>query len=143
MGCVAYTIGDREKWHIRSRDRLSKRVLLVARIPLPDGKRLRNECGDKVSLPIQELRVYLDANRRRGAGCFVPTVCDLDIRRVGVRSRALDAQEIGFGGGRCGVVRSEEHTSELQSLMRISYAVFCLKKKIRKLSYQMRHNTLK
>src|SRR3546814_9318574 len=27
------------------------------------------------------------------------------------------------------VVRSEEHTSELQSLMRISYAVFCLKKK--------------
>src|SRR3546814_16804349 len=29
-----------------------------------------------------------------------------------------------------GVSRSEEHTSELQSLMRISYAVFCLKKKI-------------
>src|SRR3546814_3463236 len=28
-----------------------------------------------------------------------------------------------------GSVRSEEHTSELQSLMRISYAVFCLKKK--------------
>src|SRR3546814_4924808 len=31
------------------------------------------------------------------------------------------------GLSRCG--RSEEHTSELQSLMRISYAVFCLKKK--------------
>src|SRR3546814_2859037 len=30
-------------------------------------------------------------------------------------------------------VRSEEHTSELQSLMRISYAVFCLKKKTKKL----------
>src|SRR3546814_1758092 len=29
----------------------------------------------------------------------------------------------------CSGVRSEEHTSELQSLMRISYAVFCLKKK--------------
>src|SRR3546814_2216127 len=28
-----------------------------------------------------------------------------------------------------GMLRSEEHTSELQSLMRISYAVFCLKKK--------------
>src|SRR3546814_3597716 len=28
-----------------------------------------------------------------------------------------------------GLIRSEEHTSELQSLMRISYAVFCLKKK--------------
>src|SRR3546814_2087452 len=31
--------------------------------------------------------------------------------------------------GRDHLVRSEEHTSELQSLMRISYAVFCLKKK--------------
>src|SRR3546814_6850927 len=30
--------------------------------------------------------------------------------------------------------RSEEHTSELQSLMRISYAVFCLKKKIQKIN---------
>src|SRR3546814_7131241 len=32
-------------------------------------------------------------------------------------------------------IRSEEHTSELQSLMRISYAVFCLKKKHHKLYY--------
>src|SRR3546814_1321198 len=31
--------------------------------------------------------------------------------------------------GRLEALRSEEHTSELQSLMRISYAVFCLKKK--------------
>src|SRR3546814_5593596 len=34
--------------------------------------------------------------------------------------------------GRHWGIRSEEHTSELQSLMRISYAVFCLKKKIHK-----------
>src|SRR3546814_7842269 len=32
-------------------------------------------------------------------------------------------------GKRADYIRSEEHTSELQSLMRISYAVFCLKKK--------------
>src|SRR3546814_7830614 len=32
--------------------------------------------------------------------------------------------------------RSEEHTSELQSLMRISYAVFCLKKKKKNKKYQ-------
>src|SRR3546814_2004180 len=32
---------------------------------------------------------------------------------------------------RVDAIRSEEHTSELQSLMRISYAVFCLKKKTR------------
>src|SRR3546814_6350932 len=37
--------------------------------------------------------------------------------------------------------RSEEHTSELQSLMRISYAVFCLKKKNKKKTY--RRNTEK
>src|SRR3546814_1928470 len=35
-----------------------------------------------------------------------------------------------------GVMRSEEHTSELQSLMRSSYAVFCLKKKISQLTPQ-------
>src|SRR3546814_1604476 len=52
---------------------------------------------------------------------------------------------LGIGGGLHGamtgrqleaieqvLVRSEEHTSELQSLMRISYAVFCLKKKKKK-----------
>src|SRR3546814_3157861 len=39
---------------------------------------------------------------------------DLDVRRDSARTPS----------------RSEEHTSELQSLMRISYAVFCLKKKI-------------
>src|SRR3546814_3159598 len=36
---------------------------------------------------------------------------------------------IAAGRGRRRIPRSEEHTSELQSLMRISYAVFCLKKK--------------
>src|SRR3546814_6045555 len=37
------------------------------------------------------------------------------------------------------LVRSEEHTSELQSLMRISYAVFCLKKKNRNKIENRRH----
>src|SRR3546814_2032624 len=40
--------------------------------------------------------------------------------------------------------RSEEHTSELQSLMRISYAVFCLKKKTNKRNHKIKgttHNT--
>src|SRR3546814_5006420 len=36
--------------------------------------------------------------------------------------------------------RSEEHTSELQSLMRISYAVFCLKKKIKTIPYSQSTN---
>src|SRR3546814_5899577 len=38
------------------------------------------------------------------------------------------------------LLRSEEHTSELQSLMRISYAVFCLKKKIDTPRPQERHS---
>src|SRR3546814_5464552 len=41
--------------------------------------------------------------------------------------KALDEYAAKDKGSR--VIRSEEHTSELQSLMRISYAVFCLKKK--------------
>src|SRR3546814_1110588 len=45
--------------------------------------------------------------------------------------RRMLAKE-GRQGGDHIEARSEEHTSELQSLMRISYAVFCLKKKIRK-----------
>src|SRR3546814_2016782 len=50
----------------------------------------------------------------------------IDLHHAAVRLRQPDA------GGRCEVgqdIRSEEHTSELQSLMRISYAVFFLKKK--------------
>src|SRR3546814_3604500 len=46
----------------------------------------------------------------------------------------------------CRKIRSEEHTSELQSLMRISYAVFCLKKKKRhhyKLSIYSMYDTTK
>src|SRR3546814_1958064 len=40
-----------------------------------------------------------------------------------------------------GQTRSEEHTSELQSLMRISYAVFCLKKKTKTERYYTRSQT--
>src|SRR3546814_9788646 len=43
--------------------------------------------------------------------------------------QALAAGEIVVGAGLSAADRSEEHTSELQSIMRISYAVFCLKKK--------------
>src|SRR3546814_4366094 len=41
----------------------------------------------------------------------------------------LDREADRFWGGAARQERSEEHTSELQSLMRISYAVFCLEKK--------------
>src|SRR3546814_2482173 len=60
---------------------------------------------------------------------------DVDCEHVPARCVGLGAQGPGgVRGGREGgvlplLLRSEEHTSELQSLMRISYAVFCLKKK--------------
>src|SRR3546814_1254757 len=57
-------------------------------------------------------------------------------RRVGEAGRRAGFEAVGGGKltlmlrtGQHDVERSEEHTSELQSLMRISYAVFCLKKK--------------
>src|SRR3546814_1318768 len=60
----------------------------------------------------------------------------VDRRRAGPDARhgpdhraRVDGDRPGRQGGRAAVLRSEEHTSELQSLMRISYAVFCLKKK--------------
>src|SRR3546814_3262342 len=57
---------------------------------------------------------------------------------------ALQAEVTGAHGDVVGIFfRSEEHTSELQSLMRISYAVFCLKKKnnhtMQKIARQCNH----
>src|SRR3546814_10869996 len=52
--------------------------------------------------------------------CPFPDIADHVVEAVIVGWIAADG---------AGAVRSEEHTSELQSLMRISYAVFCLKKK--------------
>src|SRR3546814_6532442 len=46
-----------------------------------------------------------------------------------VREALRHVQHLEPVGGELDADRSEEHTSELQSLMRISYAVFCLKKK--------------
>src|SRR3546814_9141863 len=64
--------------------------------------------------------------REKGVDASEIIVCVLDRPRH--EKLIGDLREIG-----CGImlIRSEEHTSELQSLMRISYAVFCLKKKIK------------
>src|SRR3546814_10372923 len=50
-------------------------------------------------------------------------LCDRAEASTGLLHRMENVQQV------TGVARSEEHTPELQSLMRISYAVFCLKKK--------------
>src|SRR3546814_6490832 len=56
---------------------------------------------------------------------------------AGVVRAHIAVKEMAKGSG----MRSEEHTSELQSLMRISYAVFCLKKKKKQTS--KKHTTKK
>src|SRR3546814_3550867 len=53
--------------------------------------------------------------------CALPICGDVTLSNVNIITNGDSAHGL--------VVRSEEHTSELQSLMRISYAVFCLKKK--------------
>src|SRR3546814_9556546 len=84
------------------------RFLFIGRksADLPEGRhcrRLPGLCGDMIAPLLQRVEIM-------GQG---------DIAEPGI---------IWPMFGKAGV-RSEEHTSELQSLMRISYAVFCLKKK--------------
>src|SRR3546814_2195507 len=70
---------------------------------------------------------------RRSAEARQPRDAEDDAPRIGARRRR-DRPGWLFrdeppDDARCPHLRSEEHTSELQSLMRITYAVFCLKKK--------------
>src|SRR3546814_7080505 len=67
-----------------------------------------------------------------GLGAAIDYVKSIGLERIAAHERDL----VGYATQRLSAVdglrlvdRSEEHTSELQSLMRISYAVFCLKKK--------------
>src|SRR3546814_9459550 len=56
---------------------------------------------------------------------------DVALASLDLLPRVIAARPAASRGLHTLAVRSEEHTSELQSLMRISYAVFCLKKKIK------------
>src|SRR3546814_6456967 len=68
------------------------------------------------------------AARRVGAGPHALNIPEeqMDTRRQKGRACSRLGRKQGHDEGGC---RSEEHTSELQSIMRNSYAVFCLKKK--------------
>src|SRR3546814_3772020 len=59
----------------------------------------------------------------------VDLVGDAGLGPVAAGDRGVVLADVAGGHPAVGRQRSEEHTSELQSLMRISYAVFCLKKK--------------
>src|SRR3546814_5419085 len=72
---------------------------------------------------------YTTLFRSQGEHCGT----NLGVGRCGHAERGIElltgAEHVELVAGRIDPDRSEEHTSELQSLMRISYAVFCLKKK--------------
>src|SRR3546814_4653856 len=110
--------------------------------PLPDGYRLEQDTTDS----IDTVRVLAADDSVVATGHVVVTdhtaiydrvVTQEEHRRLGIGRAlvaALDQAAVERGARRGLLVecRSEEHTSELQSLMRISYAVFCLKKKTTK-----------
>src|SRR3546814_9164443 len=98
------------------------------------SRRRHTRCALVTGVQTCALPIYGQLKREGGSG--------IDKSKIGDMEGADNAGEHGgnhgcpyfhFGGcdtHRLGsVFRSEEHTSELQSLMRISYAVFCLKKK--------------
>src|SRR3546814_5455805 len=83
----------------------------------------------------QDRRLRHVEDRRRHQGAEHATVGDGETAATHLLQRKLAVAALGgeiaqrlldFGEG---LLRSEEHTSELQSLMRTSYAVYCLKKK--------------
>src|SRR3546814_8220291 len=96
-----------------------------------------------------ELKAWLAGDdRRRGAYFRAKAAWNMLDRATVLGAGQAQPYEVAAGGGTwfsrrrllwgggavaaalvVGITRSEEHTSELQSLMRISYAVFCLKKK--------------
>src|SRR3546814_9262605 len=113
-------------------------MLVPDAVRLQPGERLRG-IGLALRREPEHTRVVED-RRARGVGEVFPILervaRHLRIKRVGAVSHADDAARSPRRTARVaraiGVEqahRSEEHTSELQSLMRISYAVFCLKKK--------------
>src|SRR3546814_3330605 len=89
-------------------------------IGLYENLGIARERGEKAEHPVN--RGIPDDPVERSTEPLFITALDQDADRE--LEQACDCQQHARKGG-----RSEDHTSELQSLMRISYAVFCLKKK--------------
>src|SRR3546814_3959357 len=99
-------------------------------VPAPLDQVMGNGGPDDAALPddhdlraLVELRHYYSSPSKNSVP---PRLTGLPVRR---RPSGLAQTGAGAAGPSRRGARSEEHTSELQSLMRISYAVFCLKKK--------------
>src|SRR3546814_8448095 len=102
-----------------------------ARLAVGDGQQLgvdlESELGEERGGTVVGVGHHVDGVARHVVGEGVGLA--LEAGQVGEH---VDGELLGIGdelGRLVLLVRSKEHTSELQSLMRISYAVFCLKKK--------------
>src|SRR3546814_10185293 len=107
------------------------------------GERLEREAEQQALLAVQDerARIAREMHDVVAHGLSVIVVQADGARYAAAKdpSRATASLETISETGREALTRSEEHTSELQSLMRISYAVFCLKKK--KPKKQLRNST--
>src|SRR3546814_7822011 len=83
--------------------------------------------------------VLLDHFLNNATEVDVDCIADGEVVFIGGVMEHIEQAGVHSGDSACS--RSEEHTSELQSLMRISYAVFCLKKKKKNITYKL-HETL-
>src|SRR3546814_5910559 len=92
------------------------------------GRLHRHRCGD-ADIRRGQCRCVVDAVAgHRHMPARLAQLLD-DVVLAGRRDFGVNFTNAEFAAERLGGARSEEHTSELQSLMRISYAVFCLKQK--------------
>src|SRR3546814_5442075 len=95
-------------------------AVVKARVAVMESVSVLQPRNKPLAQRVLRFEYIIRAGRRHGLPAF----------RVEERDEIVEA--------RLRAMRSEEHTSELQSLMRISYAVFCLKKKKKK---QEKHTT--
>src|SRR3546814_5156423 len=103
--------------------------ILTDRLVIGDRRVTVELGGDRrlARVTVHRDNIWLDRFQRR-QGCNGHNASS----RQGASNASDDPRQLFGALGRRKLVtfpRSEEHTSELQSLMRISYAVFCLKKK--------------
>src|SRR3546814_4449962 len=100
-------------------------------VPHQANRRILEATARKMGIDMSRMIVTIDDHANTSAAS-VPLALDHGLRAGRLKKGDLVVLE-AFGGGvtwgGAMLRRSEEHTSELQSLMRISYAVFCLKKK--------------
>src|SRR3546814_4520650 len=112
--------------------------VVILRLPRIMEQNWKRDARDALELPaIEEPRLSLSHPASCCPSCKapirpwqnVPVISWLALRGRCANCRAPISAQYPLVEASCALLRSEEHTSELQSLMRISYAVFRLKKK--------------